>query len=316
MSIEPFFGVLSLLFLQHKSVHSQLHSAKELAEEYFDESEVPNLFDGFNVAVSDPVKARSWEHRETCHFPNANGTIRLENIREGLWIPLAYLRHSDNHLHPFVSPYGPLRCLRAMTRYDPNRKWLSLRYGCRANASFPWRWDFLFEFLPNKRILYRNRYGCSGARQLRRTVIAATDHENYLVLHGCQSNADHYMRANGLMVLVRTFAPSRAVHWAIGNYTRQVLQPQTELTYLNRTADGPKSPDGSCNCSVASGFVFCDPKYRFRRDPELVQRVNATYYRWLVLAAVVALLMTTLVLVEQLYTFQSTMVEVNYTPIN
>ncbi|KFB40838.1 complement component C8 gamma chain-like protein [Anopheles sinensis] len=308
MSIELYRLVIPFLVLCAKSVHN----LGVLDKEYFDESEVPNIFDEFKAVVSDPIKSRSWEREDRCRFPNANVTIRLESIRQGHWIPLALLQHSDNHLHPFVSPYGPLRCLRVMTRYDPTLKWLSLSYGCRENASSPWRWDYRFEFLPNKRIIYRDRYGCTGARQLRRTVIADTDYENFLLLHGCQSNGERYLRANGLMVLVRTLAISDAVRSAIENYTHRVLQTPSQLTYLNS-----ESADAApCNCSVANGFAFCDPKYRFRRDRELVPLVNRTYYRCLAVVAVLALLMATFVLVEQLYTFQSTLEEVNYTLID
>uniref|UniRef100_A0A182QFU2 SCP domain-containing protein n=1 Tax=Anopheles farauti TaxID=69004 RepID=A0A182QFU2_9DIPT len=297
---------LSLLGFSCRESNCLTQAEKQLTQEYFDESEVPNIFQA-NSDVSDAVQTASWESDETCHFPRANRSIQLANIREGLWTAWAYLRHSDNHLHPFVSPYDELRCLRVLTQYNPSTRRLSVKYGCRHNASTPWWWDFRFEFLANKRIHYPERYGCQRARLLHRTVIADTDYTNYLLLHGCQSNADYYKRANAFMVLVRTLNVSRPVRWAIGNYTRAVMRPETEpgIAVLNLTRAW-SAGEADCDCSGGREFVFCDSKFRFRRDPDAMRlTVNESFYRCLVVVSLVALLMATVVLVEQVYTFRS-----------
>uniref|UniRef100_A0A182SS12 Uncharacterized protein n=1 Tax=Anopheles maculatus TaxID=74869 RepID=A0A182SS12_9DIPT len=285
---------------------------EEFAVEYVDESSKPNIFEDLKIKVNGTIKENSWESGQSCLFPYANKTIHLASIREGLWIPMVYLSHTDNHLHPFISPYGELRCLRVQTRHDPLTNRLAVSYGCRTNKSAPLQWNYRFEFLANKRIYYRERYGCHRTRQLRRTVIANTDYANYVLLHGCQSNAAFFIRANALMVLVRTLNVSRDVRWAIGNYTRTVLLPKTEskLTYLNLTQGA--LDDDVCDCSRARDFVFCDAKFRFRRDPDVVPVIKRGYYWGFMVASVVALLMTTIVLVEQLQTFRSVNDDTNY----
>lgn len=277
----------------------------QLAQEYLDESELQNLFEDSLISVDDSIKAASWERKGRCHFPYANRTFQFARIREGLWIPLAYLRPSDNHLHPFVSPYGPLRCLRVMSHYEPTTGWLALTYGCAPNLTSPFQWNYRFEFLPNKRIFYRDRYGCHRRRRLQRTVIADTDYDSYLLLHGCQSNFQKLVRANGLMVLVRSLDVDWKVQRAIQSYTHQVVHPNTKLIYWNDSTS-----EDECQCAeAAQSFVFCDPKYRFRRDPDRVERINPLYYRLIVIVNAIALLMTVLVLTELLQTYRSTMEE-------
>lgn len=282
---------------------------KTITEEYQDEAEVPNIFDQNKIKISNAVKSSSWEANRRCTFPNANKTIQLDRIREGLWIPLAYLRHSDNHLHPFVSPYEELRCLRVITKYDHITRRLILHYGCATHVDSRLWWDFQFEFLPNKRIFYPERYGCRKSRRLRRSVIASTDYTDYLLLHGCQSNATTLSRANALMVLVRTLNLQESIQWEIVKYSREVLLPATisKITYLNVTQGF--SLNARCNCTPGKQFLFC--KRKERTDLATLPSVDRIYYWVMVVVTTISLLMTAFVLLEQLHLFRTVGSETN-----